>query len=227
MVVARTTRRRIGRPRPVPGADARELLIDAAVALFAERGIAGTTIAEIAAKAKVTPAMVHYYFTNRGRLLDAIAGERLLRSITAVWSPVVEDREVLPMLRGLVQRILAATEASPWLPSLWLREIVSEGGQLRSRLLKIAPFENACHLIDAVMTAQDRGEINPQLEPRLVVISVIGLTLLPIASLGAWKEIPVVPQGVTREDIARHAEALLVSAFSKPSRRRRHAVRKT
>ncbi len=216
MVPARATRRRIGRPRPVPGADARELLLDAAVALFAERGIAGTTIAEIAAKAKVTPAMVHYYFTNRGRLLDAIVKERLLRAITAVWSPVVDDREVVPMLRGLVQRILTATEVNPWLPSLWLREIVGEGGQLRARLLKIAPFEHARHLISAVTTAQARGEINPGLEPRLVVVSVIGLTLLPLAIVGVWKDVPVVPQGVTREDIARHAETLLVSAFSKP-----------
>jgi hypothetical protein len=54
----------------------------------------------------------------------------------------------------------------------------------------------------------------------LVVISVIGLTLLPIAIIGTWKEVPVVVQGFTREDIARHAEALLVSAFSKPLRRR-------
>jgi AcrR family transcriptional regulator len=216
----RATRRRIGRPRPVAGADARELLLDAAVTLFAARGIAGTTIAEIAAKAKVTPAMVHYYFTNRGRLLDAIVTERLLRAITAVWAPITEEREVVPMLRGLVHRILTATEANPWLPSLWLREILSEGGQLRSRLLKIVPYEYVRHAIRTVVAAQDRGEINPQLEPRLVVISVIGVTLLPIAIIGTWQEIPVVVQGVTREDIARHAEALLVSAFSKPSRRR-------
>jgi len=52
---------------------------------------------------------------------------------------------------------------------------------------------------------------------RLVVISVIGLTLLPLAIAGMWKDIPVVPQDVTREDIARHAEALLVRAFSKSS----------
>lgn len=217
MAPTRATRRRIGRPHTVPGVDARELLLDAAVTLFAEKGIAGTTLAEISAKARVTPAMVHYYFTNRGRMLDAIVKERLLRSITAVWSPVVEDREVVAMLRGLVQRILTATEVSPWLPSLWLREIVSEGGQLRSRLLKLAPFEYIRHLIGAVTIAQGRGEINPQLEPRLVLVSVIGLTLLPLAIVGMWKDMPVMTQGVTREDIARHAEALLVSAFSTPS----------
>src|SRR5215831_18181209 len=128
---ARTLRRSIGRPRHAAGVDARELLLDAAIGLFAEAGVAGTTIAAIAAKAGVTSAMVHYYFTNRDQLVDAVARERLLPTVNAVWAPVVESSDVVPMLRGLVQRIFRAAEMNPWLPSLWLREIVSEGGQLR------------------------------------------------------------------------------------------------
>jgi len=202
--------------------DLREQLLDAALGLFAERGIAGTTVADIATKAGVTPAMVHYYFTNRDRLLDAIVKERLLRVFAAVWSPVGKSNEIVPMLRGLVHGILKATEINPWLPSLWLREIASEGGQLRTRLFKAAPFEYVRHLISTVAAAQRRGEINPQLEPQLVVVSVIGITLLPLAAIGTWQELPPPLQGVGREEIARHAEALLVSAFS-TDRRAAHA----
>jgi AcrR family transcriptional regulator len=212
--------RSIGRPRQGTGLGARESLLDAAVGLFAERGVAGTSIAEIATRAGVTAAMVHYYFTDRDRLLDAVVEERLLPTITAVWSPVAETTETGPMLRGLVRRILEATEVKPWLPSLWLREVLSEGGQLRSRLLRRLPLGYIQHLIGAVARAQRRGLINRQLEPRLVFLSVLGLTLLPLATLGVWKEIPVLQQ-VNREDVARHAEALLVSAFSARRRARR------
>jgi AcrR family transcriptional regulator len=38
----------------------RELLLDAATTLFAEKGIAATTMAEIAASVGVNPAMIHY-----------------------------------------------------------------------------------------------------------------------------------------------------------------------
>jgi AcrR family transcriptional regulator len=216
---ARTARRSIGRPPQRTAVDARAQLLDAALLLFAEQGVAGTTIAGIAARAGVTPAMVHYYFSNRDRLLDAVAQERLREIVTAVWSPVVETDEVVPMLRGLVQRILRATEVHPWLPSLWLREVVSEGGQLRERLMRILPFEYVRHLIGAVAGAQRRGEVSPQLEPRLVLLSVLGLTFLPLATIRLWQGLPVL-QGVEREDIARHAEALLAAAFSKPARRR-------
>lgn len=218
---SKTRSRAIGRPRQGRGVDARELLLDAAMRLFAEQGAAATTIAQIAARAGVTPAMVHYYFSDRDRLLDAVAGERLLPTLTSVWAPVAETNEVLPMLRGLVRRILKATELMPWLPSLWLREILSEGGLLRSRILKVMPFEYVRHLITAVAAAQRRGAINRELDPRLVLMSVLGTTLLPLATMRIWHEIPVM-QGVGREELARHAEALLVGAFSAPPRRRSH-----
>jgi TetR/AcrR family transcriptional regulator len=219
MSASRTARRSIGRPPQGTAADARTQLLEAALTLFAEQGVAGTTIAGIAARAGVTPAMVHYYFSNRERLLDAVAQERLREIVTGVWSPVVETPEVVPMLRGLVQRILRATEVHPWLPSLWLREVVSEGGQLRDRLMRILPFESVRHLIAAVTAAQRRGEVSAQLEPRLVLLSVIGLTFLPLATIRLWRALPFL-QGVEREDVARHAEALLASAFSRPARRR-------
>jgi AcrR family transcriptional regulator len=215
---ARTARRSIGRPPQGAAVDARARLLDAGLRLFAERGVAGTTIAEIAAKAGVTPAMFHYYFSSRERLLDAVAEERLREIVTGVWAPVVETNEVVPMLRGLVQRIVKTTEVNPWLPSLWLREVMSEGGQLRDRLIRILPFEYVRHLISAVASAQRRGEVSPRLEPRLVLLSVLGLTFLPLATMRLWQVLPIL-QGVDREDVARHAEALLVSAFSKPARR--------
>ncbi|MBV8741372.1 MAG: TetR/AcrR family transcriptional regulator [Sinobacteraceae bacterium] len=209
----RAARRRVGRPRPIAGVAARELLLDAAVVLFSEQGVAGTTVAEIAAKAGMTQAMVHYYFTNKSRLLDAIAKERVLRVVSSVWAPVSETNEVVPMLRGLVRRIVHATEVNPWLPSLWLREIISEGGQLRSRLLRNLPVEQVGHLLRNVAAAQQRGELSPDVEPRLALLSVLGLTMLPLATMRVWNQIPLL-KGITRQDIARHAEALLVNVCS-------------
>ena len=220
-----TARRSIGRPPQGSAVDARALLLDAALIQIADRGVAGTTFAQIAARAGVTPAMVHYYFRSRDRLLDAVAEERLKGIVTGVWAPVTETTDVVAMLRGLVQRILEATEVNPWLPSLWLREVMSEGGQLRNRLFKILPFEYVRHLIGAVADAQRRGEVTSQIEPRLVVVSVIGLTLLPLATIRTWQVLPIL-QGVGREDIARHAEALLAGAFSKPGRRRPRTERR-
>jgi TetR/AcrR family transcriptional regulator len=212
-VTTRTRRRSIGRPRQGTGIDARELLLDAAATLFADRGVAGTTVAEIAAKAGVTPAMVHYYFANRDQLVGTLAEKRLLPTVAAVWAPVVETNDVATMLRGLVQRIFAAAAANPWLPSLWLREIVTEGGQLREYFLKRFRFEYVQHLINTVAAAQRGGGLDPRIEPRLIIMSVIGNTLLPLAAGSLLQQIPLL-RNVTRDDLERHAEAILVGAFS-------------
>jgi TetR/AcrR family transcriptional regulator len=224
MAASRYAARRIGRPRPIPGLDAREQLLDTAVTLFAKEGIAATPIAEIARQAGVTAAMVHYYFTNRERLLDAVCDERLLRNVNAVWAPMADGNKGAPdLVRGLVQRIMHAAEIQPWLPSLWLREIVSEGGQLRERMLSRLPLDHVQKFITYLTTAKRRGEVSPAVEPRLVFVSLIGLTLLPLATMNIWRRVPQL-KGISHAELARHAEALLLHGLFVPqanSRRRR------
>jgi AcrR family transcriptional regulator len=186
--------------------------------LFAEHGVAGTTSARIATTAGMTPAMVHYYFINRQRLLDAITEERLLRAVMSVWAPVSESTERAPeLVRGLVQRILRAAELQPWLPSLWLREIVQERGQLRERMLRRLPLAQVETFVATVTAAQRRGEINPAITPRLLVLSMLGLTLLPLATRKSWRRVPLL-RDIGREELARHAEALLLQGLSVPRR---------
>jgi AcrR family transcriptional regulator len=202
--------RQLGRPYSVAGSDTREKLLDAAVLRFANAGIAATSTAKIASDIGVTAAMVHYYFKSRDSLLDAVAEERLLRNINAVWAPVAEgNASAIETVRGLVQRIMRAGQSQPWLPTLWLREVVSDGGQLRQRLLSRLPLTQVQKLMSSLADAQRRGEMNADVEPRLVMISLIGLTLLPMATMSLWRNVPPL-KGIAQEAIGRHAEALLV-----------------
>ena len=63
--------------------DEKGKLLDAAVRLFAGQGVAGTTVAEIAQRAGVTSAMVHYYFKTKDQLLDAVVEEKLIGQFMA------------------------------------------------------------------------------------------------------------------------------------------------
>jgi AcrR family transcriptional regulator len=214
---------RLGRPRFVAGSDVREKLLDAAVLRFAREGIAATPTAKIAHDAGVTAAMVHYYFKNRARLLDAVAEERMLRNVNAVWAPVAEGDSSAPnLVRGLVQRIMRMGQSQPWLPTLWLREVASEGGQLRERLISRLPLAYVQKLSSSLTHAQRRGEVNADVEPRLAMISLIGLTLLPLATMKIWRSMPLL-NGVGHEALARHAEALLMHGlFPQKIKPRRH-----
>lgn len=220
---AKRAPRKVGRPRLTGDVNARERLLDAAVELLAKKGIAATSLSDIATHAGVTPAMVHYYFTNRSALLDAIASERLMRTLTGLWAPIAEQSTDLElMVRGLVQRIVQSSEQTPWLPALWLRDIVSEGGQLRERMLKTLSPPHTRHFTLALEAAQRRGEINPELDPRLVIVSLMGLTLVPLAAMSLWGEKPQA-QGFSPSQIGKHAEAVLLQGLSITSRRKKRS----
>ena len=73
------TTRRAGRPRrnarSATDGDARREIVTAATQLFAERGVAGTTMAEIARRSGLQQPSLYYYFRSKGQLLDEIAAE--------------------------------------------------------------------------------------------------------------------------------------------------------
>lgn len=198
-----------GRPPAAAPGVAREALLDAAQELFGTRGIAATSLSRIAGQAGVTPAMVHYYFSNRDQLLDALVEERIQPLLGFVWGPVMEgSRDPLSMLEGLIQRLLEGPGKQTWLPSLWVREVLSEGGQLRERILKQLPRAQFQALASALAAGQKKGTVNPELEPSLLVMSVMGLVMLPLATASLWRNLPGT-EGLDASVIGRHALALL------------------
>ncbi len=188
----------------------REQLLDAATTLFAEKGIAATTIAQIAAKVGVTSAMVHYYFKTRDHLLDAIVEERIMRIDILVWETFTgSEMEPIPFIKAFVVRLIEACETMPWLPPLWIREIFNEGGLLREKILKRIPIDRQMKFRECIAAGQKRGEVNMGIDPRLLLMSITGMTLLPLAAAKIWNTIPSL-DGVGTEDLTRHVTELLM-----------------
>jgi len=196
--------------------DGRERLLDVAVERFAERGIANTTVAQIAAAAKVTSAMVHYWFDTREKLLDALVEERLSPIIRRLWEPAeIEHTNALDLVVALLKRMLDITDEIPWLASLWPREIVQEGGLLRERMLSRIPREPHALLRQQIIEAQTRSEFNPQIEPELLFISMVGLVMLPqSAGSKGWHRPDADIGCYERAKLERHVTALLMHGLT-------------
>ena len=218
---------RPGRPVASPDRDARELLISAATNLFAEHGVAATSFSTIAKRAGLTSAMVHYYFADREQLLDVVVDERLCPFIDYVWGPVKPGGDPAEIITGVVTRLLRGIERAPWIPSTWMREILNEGGLLRGRALRRLPFDKVRIVAAAIQEGQARQELNPGLNPLLVVFSMLGLVMLHMATVKIWAEI-FHRKPLSRHAVGRHITGLLLDglrhsppAAPKKSRRKR------
>ncbi|MEP7041818.1 MAG: TetR/AcrR family transcriptional regulator [Dokdonella sp.] len=209
MADARKSRiRSPGRP-PKSRGDERERLLDVAIALFSRHGIAATPLSAIAKRARVTPAMLHYYFGQRERLLDALVEERIV-PLMATLQVGLDAPALAPRARisAFVRDLFALLGANPWLPTLWLREVLSDGGLLRERLLVHVGARIAPRLSGTIAAAQAQGELNPDLDPRLVVVSLIGLTLFPLAARALWTRVLDAAE-IGPDELAQHTLALL------------------
>ncbi|MBO9662312.1 TetR/AcrR family transcriptional regulator [Dokdonella sp.] len=197
-----------GRPARTRG-DERRRLLDVALALFAKRGIAATPLAAIARRGRVTPALLHYYFGSRDRLLDALMDERVLPLLEPVRADLLaQAHDPARQIETLVRSLFRVLEANPWLPPLWLREVLTEGGLLRERLLRGVASRIAPLLRDAIAAAQASGQINRDLDPRLTVVSLIGLTVFPFAARPIWTRL-LDADDVDAGRLATHTLALL------------------
>ena len=180
--------RRAGRPAEAPG-DRRAALIDAAIGAFARNGIAGTSISGVARAGGVTPAMVHYYFGDKDALVQAVIDERLLPAFMPMRAGLaaLADAPLPRVLEAFVDGVAAMVEAHPWLPPLWVREVLCEGGALRRVLAEsLGP---AIPRVLAQRFARDAaaGALAPGVDPRLLVVTLVGLTLFPAAGAPVWR----------------------------------------
>jgi AcrR family transcriptional regulator len=197
--------RRPGRPTGAHGSDAREQLLDVALGMFARQGIVETTLGAIAREAGVTPAMVHYYFKTRDQLLDVLIDERFGPLRTELGQAFTSSDEPADALRAFAEALVATVDKHPWFASLWVREVISEGGLLRLRIAERFGDAHRKATIERIEKWQREGKLNPELEPSLVFVSLFGLTVFPLATW-KWRE---GERKLTSEQIARHAVALL------------------
>lgn len=206
-------RRGRGRPAAADDADLRERLLVAAIQHFAHDGVAATSLRTIASAAHATPAMLHYYFGDKQQLLDALVAERFLPVLAGIRAPLLasEGGDARALVREFVQAMMRAIEANPWLPPLWVREVLSEGGALRDLLVETVGPQVPQLLATRLRAMRDDGQLPAGAEPALLVGSLIGLTMFAAASAPIWGR--MFDATLSTAQIERHALALLDAAL--------------
>jgi len=206
----RRSRRSRGAGRPSgDDRDLRAALLDAAVSRFVEQGISATSLRSIATQAGVTPAMLHYYFGDKQRLVQALVDERLLPALGRIKERMqAAGDDPAKLIEGFVRGLGDVIKAHPWLPPLWVREVLSEGGALREAMVdQLAP--RVPHVLaQRLAAAQREGRFPAHLDPRLLVMSLVGLTLFPAAGAPVWQKI-FGAEDLDTDVIIEHALSLL------------------
>ncbi len=141
-------------------------IFDAAVTEFAAAGIAGARIDRIATAARSNKALIYSYFGSKEQLFAAVLESRLTGLSEAV---TVDPHRVAEYIGDLFDFMTANTEV--------LRLVQHETchylpGTEPHRADREAHYDEK---VEAVRSAQHAGNVDPALDARFVVLSLIGL----------------------------------------------------
>lgn len=199
-----------GRPHAQPdAADQRGRLIEIALALYARHGYAATTLAAIARAADMTPAAVHYYFKTREQLFDEVHEAHIAPMRGRVEAIFQEYKgDPVSALVKVAERFVEVAEEHEWIAPVFFGDLLTEGDTFRKHTRHKVDYKKQEAFHERIVQWQSEGLLSKDLDPALVMPSIMSLTMLFMAARRKWKDDPF-RRHIDRETIRRHAAALL------------------
>jgi AcrR family transcriptional regulator len=111
-----------------------ERILDAAEALFAKRGYAGTTLRDVATEVGLRTPSLYNHFESKEALYGAVFERDLRPVLSALSDHAVPGREGGEPPRKLVETVMRVMAAHPRLPSLIQHETLTGGEHLTPTL---------------------------------------------------------------------------------------------
>jgi AcrR family transcriptional regulator len=158
--------RPVGRPR---SAEADAAIADAVLGLLAESGFEGVTVEAVAQRAGVARSTVYRRFPDRIRLVESVLHQ-------ACQIPVVEPDtgsvggDLLAIATGL-RRVLTTTEFGRALPAV-VAAAAGNAEVAEAHRAFVATRRRVS--FDAVRRGVERGEVDPDLDPEVLIDMVVG-----------------------------------------------------
>lgn len=156
--------------------EARAKILAAAERLFAERGLTGVAIRELAAEAGVNGAMIHYYFGNKDGLYDAVIETAASTVRSLIADATGSKASVKQRLTSFVGAYAEYILSHPNLARILSREMLSGGEHVAKLIKKYAPI-NYGLLREAMREGVRRGEMR-KIDIDLAPISLMGMILV-------------------------------------------------
>jgi TetR/AcrR family transcriptional regulator len=156
-------------------------IFDAALAVFEEKGFAAARMQEIADRAGINKALLHYYFRSKDHLFDAVFDKRLGDMFSKIFGVFMSDKPFEEKIREYYSEHISFFEKNPRLPNFIISEIALNPAMLAKRFSKI----DYAALRDVVMEKNGKElagyNIGKEDWPQLMV-TIISLTVFPFAA---------------------------------------------
>lgn len=155
-------------------------IFDAAHEVFVQRGLDGAKMQEIADRAGINKALLHYYFRSKEKLFETIARAILNRNVPVIRGIIESDLVLETKIERLIAQYIAVVSRNSYLPIF----LISEMNKHPDRFFgSIFPQElpRPEVFVRQVNEAVAEGRIRA-VDPRHLIVNIMSMCLMPFVA---------------------------------------------
>lgn len=153
-----------------------EILI-AAKEIFQQKGMAGARMQEIADKAKINKALLHYYYRSKQLLFEAVFKSAFSMLAPQLNKVLNDDSDLFEKIRKFTENYVSFVIKHPYLPNFVVQEL-NKNPEFVQKLRSEKNFPSIEKFKLQVSDAINQGIIKP-IEAEQLFINIISLNIFP------------------------------------------------
>ncbi|MFT6969996.1 MAG: TetR/AcrR family transcriptional regulator [Roseivirga sp.] len=157
--------------------NARESILNAAVEIFQSKGFAGSRMQEIADKAGINKALLHYYFRNKQLLFEAVFKSALGQLVPEVSRIFNADISISEKITQFVAHYIPFVSKNRFLPVFILQEL-NNNPAFADKFFSNNSLPHIAKFKEQVLAATQDGEIR-KLDPDQFIIDMFSMVVFP------------------------------------------------
>lgn len=189
-------------------------IIEAAIPLFAAKGLAAVSVKELADAAGVNVALISYYFGGKDNLYAFVLKKQLAILGDAMNS--ISDEKISPVmkLRRFCDMLLDANKKIPHLDRLFFLEIISPTKYFNT-IVKASVFRLQLFLQGCIKEAIASGEFRSDIQPEFAALSMMKILNLSFTAQNFFSELLPEAENFTEQYMAHALQIYLYGVTGK------------
>ncbi len=165
----------------------RRRILDSAREEFHKKGYYGARMQEIADAAGINKAMLHYYYSSKDKLFEAVFREAAFKLIPQIIELFNNDKPFFKKIEFFVENYIDLLNVNSFMPGFILTELNQHPERITGifREMTTSLPEKIIHEFTKAMAD---GIIN-YVDPRQVIVNMISMCIFPFAAKPIIKEL--------------------------------------
>ncbi|WP_422080851.1 TetR/AcrR family transcriptional regulator [Ulvibacterium sp.] len=168
-------------------------ILEAAKIIFIQKGFAGARMQEIADKAEINKAMLHYYFKSKRKLFEGIVTANVQIMAPKLSAVLSTNGSVYDKLCLLVDTYIDTIVQNPDMPMFLLHEMAQGNKDSIEKMKQIIDDDHSLlKFMDQMHEEQEQGVLKP-VPPEHIMLTTMSLIVFPFIARPIFERMLEIP----------------------------------